>query len=205
VTSSFDAERFVSPDGPGGFLRGTLIKSPDGDRPVETLVRGERILSRDGRQLPVVWLGRREVTSSDDRRLDLLPVCILASALDHRVPSRDLLVSPYHAILMNNVLVQAGALVNGLSVRRQTDAPAVFTYYSIELDSHDLVMAEDAPAESFMDNLGREIFDNGDEHRALFPNGKPIEPMPYPRARSYRQLPRRIRSSIAERAKTFES
>lgn len=205
MTPSSDAERFISPDGPGGFLSGTLIKSTEGDRPVEELQRGDRLLSNDGRELPVVWLGRREVSGSDDRRHDLLPIRILASALDHRIPSRDLYVSPYQAILMNDVLVQAGALVNGVSVQRQTDAPEAFTYYSVELDRHSLILAEETPTETFVDNLSRDIFDNGDEHRVLFPYGKPIEEMRYPRARSFRQLPRKIRALIAERAKGFKS
>jgi hypothetical protein len=116
------------------------------------------------------------------------------------VPSRDLLLSPDHAILVGDVLIQAGALVNGISILRETDVPPIFTYYHIELDDHSLILAENTAAETFIDNVDRLAFDNWQEHEAFYPDGKPIVEMPYPRAKSHRQVPRAVREHLAERA-----
>lgn len=44
-----------------------------------------------------------------------------------------------------------------------------------------------------MDNVDRLNFDNWDEHEAIFPEGKSVVEMEYPRAKAARQLPQRIR------------
>jgi hypothetical protein len=67
------------------------------------------------------------------------------------------------------MLVVAQALVNGLSVRR-TGAPApFFTYYNIETDAHEVILANGAPVETFCDNIGREAFDNHARIRRALP------------------------------------
>ena len=97
------------------------------------------------------------------------------------------------------MLVQAGALVNGTSVVRESDVPVTFTYYHLELDDHALILAEGVPAETFVDNIDRLAFDNWAEHEALYPQGKPVVEMDYPRAKAYRQVPRAIRERLARR------
>ena len=42
-------------------------------------------------------------------------------------------------------------------------------------------------------------FDNWREFEELYPEGKSIVEMPYPRAKAYRQVPRTIRERLAER------
>jgi hypothetical protein len=50
-----------------------------------------------------------------------------AQALGGAQPARDLPLSPDHARCIDGVPIQAGALVNGISVVRATKMPAVFT------------------------------------------------------------------------------
>jgi hypothetical protein len=102
-------------------------------------------------------------------------------------------------LLVGEVLIQAGALVNGTSVVRETNVPEIYTYYHLELDDHALILAENVPAETFVDNVDRLGFDNWAEHEALYPQGKPVVEMPYPRAKAHRQVPQRLRARLADR------
>jgi Hint domain len=94
------------------FMAGTLIRTPDGQVEIEKIARGDFVMTVDGRRAQVGWVGRQTVCMHFADPLRARPVRIKANALAENVPSRDLLVSPDHAILVDNILVQAGALVN---------------------------------------------------------------------------------------------
>ena len=181
------------------FMRGTMVRTPEGEWPVESLKNGDLVTTTDGRAMPVRWIGRQTVSTTFADPLRVNPIRIKANALGEAVPARDLLLSPDHAILLDGVLVQAGALVNGTSIVRESNVPEVFTYYHVEVDDHSLILAENVPAETFIDNVDRLAFDNWDEHVALYPEGKAIVEMPYPRAKAYRQVPQAMREKLAAR------
>jgi hypothetical protein len=89
-------------------------------------------------------------------------VRIRANALGENRPTRDLLVSPGHSIaldVLGEVLIPASVLVNGTTIV-QEDVDSV-TYWHIELDSHDLLIAEGQPAESYLDMGNRSFFAGG--------------------------------------------
>jgi hypothetical protein len=185
------------------FLEGTRIATPAGERAVETLAMGDLVTTADGGVAPVRWIGRRTLRPDGEtgyRFADPLvyrPIRIKAGALGDALPVRDLLVSMDHAVLIDGLLVQAGALVNGVSVVRETNLPETFTYYHIELMDHALVLAEGVAAETFVDNVARMGFDNWSEHEALYGNQPSIAEMPYPRVQSCRQLPLELREKMA--------
>ncbi|PPQ37348.1 Hint domain-containing protein [Rhodoblastus acidophilus] len=185
------------------FYAGTLIRTPAGEIAVETLKPGDLVLTHDGREVPVCWLGRQTVSTIFGDKTRILPIRIKAGALGETVPARDLLVSPDHAMFIDGVLVHAGALVNGTSIVREADVPNVFTYYHVEVADHSLIFAEGAPAETFVDNVDRLHFDNWDEYEALYPEGKIVAELPYPRAKSRRQVPVAIRVALAARAEAI--
>ncbi len=196
------AARLLTPE-PGNivicFLPGTRIATPGGEVAVEDLRVGDPVRTADGREMPVRWIGRQTVSTLFRDEVDL-PIRIRAGAIDDNVPCRDLLISPDHALLIDDVLVHAGALVDGLAVVRERDLPATFTYYHVELSDHSLILAENTPAETFIDNADRANFDNWREYQALYPDGSAAVEMPFPRAKSHRQVPRRIRERLASRA-----
>ena len=149
------------------------------------------------------WVGRQTVSMQFADPLRVLPIRIKAGALANNVPLRDLLLSPDHAVLIDDALIQAGALVNGASIVRDANVPKTFTYYHIELDDHSLIFAEGTPAETFIDNIDRMNFDNWVEHQTLYPVGRSIKELPYPRAKACRQVPMTIRCKLHERARAI--
>jgi hypothetical protein len=187
------------------FMSGTLIATPSGAKPVENLATGDLVTTSDGKSAPVRWMGRQTVSRAFADPIRSLPIRIKAAAIEHNVPERDLLVSPAHAILVDGVLVQAGALVNGSSIVRESNVPATFIYYHVELDDHSLILAEGVPAETFVDNIERVHFDNWEEHERLYPQGRAIAELPYARASSARQVPQSIARKIAIRAQELDS
>ncbi len=185
------------------FMAGTLIGSPAGEVPVETLTRGDQVLTQDGGVATVDWLGIQTVSTRFADKMRVLPIRIKAGALAEGVPSRDLLISPDHAVLVDGALIQASALVNGTSIVREHNVPTTFAYYHVEVEDHSLILAESTPAETFVDNIERLHFDNWAEHEALYPNGKSVRELPYPRAKSQRQVPVRTRIMLAARVQAI--
>ncbi len=181
-------------------MPGTMIATPDGEAAVETLPPGDLVLTSTGDAKPINWVGRQTMSKRFADPLRSYPVRVRAGSLDDNAPTRDLYVSPDHALLVGNVMVNAGALVNGTSITREETIPDTFVYYPIELDDRSFVLAEGAPAEAFVDNVDRMNFDNWSEYQALYPEGKTVAELPYPRAKSHRQAPIHLRVKRAERA-----
>lgn len=181
------------------FLPGTRIATPGGEIAVESLHSGDLVKTHEGHPIPVRWIGRQTISTRFADPLRVLPICIKADALSDNVPARDLYVSPCHALLVDGILIQAGALVNGGSIVRVPAPSEVFTYYHVETSDHSLVLAENVPAETFIDNVDRLAFDNWEEHEALG-GVAPITEMSYPRAKAYRQVPVATRERLAARS-----
>jgi len=181
------------------FMPGTTIATPNGAAAVETLAIGDLVRTKDGQTYPILWIGRQTVSTRFADPLRVLPIRVKAGALGDNLPVRDLLVSPAHALLVGDILIQAGALVNGTSIVRESNVPETFVYYHIELEDHSLILAEGVAAETFVDNVSRENFDNWAEHEQLFPEGRAVREMEYPRAQSARQVPRHVRALLTER------
>ena len=146
---------------------GTLILTDEGEKPVEDLHVGDRVVTTAGDVEPIRWIGRRSYTGRTlAARHALLPIRIKAGALAEATPRRDLLVSPLHAMLIDGLLVPAHALVNGASIVRET-AVSSLSYIHIELDRHETIWAEGAATETFVDDDGRFVFGSAE--------GSPVE------------------------------
>ena len=152
------------------YLKGTLIRTAGGDRRVETLHIGDLVATADGGLLPIKWIGRRSYRDWPAvGNADAQPVLFKAGSLADGIPARDLYVSPEHAMFIDGVLVPAHLLVNGASIVKTSGLDDI-QYFHLEFDRHVVIFAEDAPAESFVDDDSRDAFHNADEYRALYPD-----------------------------------
>jgi hypothetical protein len=152
------------------YAAGTLVATPGGEVAVEALRIGDLLVTAAGPARPVRWIGRRSYSGQFvARNPGVLPIRIGAGALNEGLPRRDLFVSPEHAMFVDEVLVPARLLVNGSSIS-QSGATESVTYFHLEMESHDVILAEGAPSETFVDDGSRGGFHNAGEFRALYPD-----------------------------------
>jgi len=151
------------------YCAGTRIAVPTGEVPVETLAIGDHVVTRSGAERPIKWIGRRSYAGRFVMgRKDILPICIKAGALDDNVPTHDLWISPNHALYLDGALIEAKDLVDGVSIIQAEHVEQV-EYFHIELDTHDVIVAEGALAETFIDDDSRAMFHNAHEYPLLYP------------------------------------
>ena len=146
------------------FASGTLITTVRGDIAVEDLRVGDHVVTSGGALRSIRWLGHRTMNCrAHPRPHEAMPVCISSHAFGAGLPSRDLYLSPGHSIcvaLPGEVLVPASALINGSTVR-QIEVDTI-TYWHVELDSHDIILANGLPSETFLEMGNRTFFAEGD-------------------------------------------
>ena len=101
-------------------------------------------------------------------------------------------------MLVDRVLCEAGALINGTTIIRVplSEFGESYTVYHVETESHEIILANGAPAETFVDNVSRRAFDNYAEFEELYGDQPEMRELPYPRASNARHLPTRIRSRL---------
>ena len=152
------------------FASGTRIMTASGPQPVEDLREGDTALTHDGRSRTIRWVGHRhlDLTRHPDPSV-ARPVRIAAGAFGDNQPSRTLRVSPDHALFVDGKLISARLLINGASIVSETECQSV-TYHHVELDEHDILLAEGMPAESYLDTGNRAIFANGGASMVLHPD-----------------------------------
>lgn len=152
------------------FVRGTLIRTETGETPVEDLAIGNRVMTKSGIAQPIRWIGRRAYDSRFiARNRKVLPIRIVAGALADGVPANDLWLSPEHALYLDGRLVAAGHLVNGATIV-QAEHVDRLEYFNIEFDDQQVIVAEGALVESYVDCDNRLMFANAAEYAALYPH-----------------------------------
>jgi hypothetical protein len=152
------------------FCAGTLITTPRGEVPVERLAVGDLVLTRTDAARPIVWIGVGRVLAIPGQRNAATPVVLRKGALADNVPHHDLRVTKGHSFYMDDVLIPVEFLVNHRSILWDDRAREVCLYH-IELETHDILMAQGAPAESYRDDGNRWLFRNANSGWELPPQG----------------------------------
>jgi Hint domain-containing protein len=146
-------------NGQGGnahcFLRGTTIRTADGDRKIEDLAIGDPLPTVFSGIRPIQWIGRYRFKKSDPTKAwvkDVLPVRIARSALGPDVPYADLFVTKSHSLLINDVLVPVCNLINDTTIAVY-DAHTLdeLEFFHIKLEAHDVIYAEGVPCDTLLD------------------------------------------------------
>ena len=141
------------------FTPGTLIATASGERLVEELNVGDRVITRDNGIQEIRWVGRRDMSGGElARAAHLRPVLIRQGALGNGLPERDMLVSPQHRVLMSSdktalyfeeseVLVPAKHLtdMDGIDVVDVSHT----TYIHVMFDQHEVILSDGTWTESF--------------------------------------------------------
>ena len=154
------------------------IRTARGEQRVETLEIGDKVMTAAGAARPIKWIGRRSYAGRFVMgRKNILPVCIKAGALDDNIPKRDLWISPHHAMYFKNndldgVLIEAKDLVNGVSIV-QAEHVDMVEYFHIELETHDVIIAEGALSETYLDDDNRALFHNAQDYYARYRDAAP--------------------------------
>ncbi|MDO5528273.1 MAG: Hint domain-containing protein [Paracoccus sp. (in: a-proteobacteria)] len=141
------------------FTAGTMIATPSGEVAVEDLRAGDMVSTVDNGAQMLRWAGHKTLGAA---RLEanprLLPIRIRAGALGPNTPSRDLLVSPQHRVLVRSriaqrmfgtdeVLVAAKQLcqIDGIDIATELDE---VVYVHLLFDRHEVLMSNGAATES---------------------------------------------------------
>ncbi len=185
LNGAYDADFFsLAADGSGGtmllaegtpcYCRGTLILTDRGEVPVETLRIGDLIQTATNGLRPIRWIGRRSYSGTfANGNRDILPVVFRSGALGKGLPHQDLSVSPLHAMYLDGVLVPAVLLVNDSTIL-QAECMDEVAYFHVELEHHDIIIANGTQSETFVDDNSRGMFHNAGEYDVLYPDADAV-------------------------------
>jgi Hint domain len=160
------------------FLAGTRIRTPQGETCIEDLKIGDQVVTTRQEAQPIKWIGRQVFKKSGTSWAeDFLPIRVSRFALDAQTPHTDLYLSPWHSLLIDGFLMPVTELVNGVSIRpAMPPGRQIIEYFNILLDSHEVILAEGAPAETICIRTGEEVelFTNFIEYERLYGGALPL-------------------------------
>jgi hypothetical protein len=165
---------------PACFVNGTMILTPQGERAVEDLKTGDLVITKDNGPQKILWAGKQDIVSAE--LSDFQPILIKANAFSKGTPIRDLLVSPYHRLVIEGtecemlfgepeLLVPATYLQNNHTIVAYKMAQP-FSYHHILFAHHEIIFSHGMATESFdpkqeaLDGFSKQ---SRDEVLALFP------------------------------------
>jgi Hint domain len=137
------------------FLKGTTIRTAEGDRKIEDLAVGDLLPTVFGGTCPIQRMGYYRYRTGDQANdkpwwvKDELPVRVARYALSAGMPNADLCITKAHALLIDGLLVPAGSLINGTTITLyDAHERDELEFFHIKLARHDVIYAEAAPCET---------------------------------------------------------
>ena len=132
------------------FARGTMILTPDGEKPVEDLTIGDLVMTADAGAQPLQWIGQKTVNGNKM----LAPIRFTKGSIGN---ARDLLLSPQHRVVLDDwrveyytghteTLVPAKSMVNGTTIR--VEPVDSVEYFHLMLNRHEILFANGSACES---------------------------------------------------------
>lgn len=165
------------PATPVCFTKDVLIATPTGEVPVQKLKAGDQVLTASGEHVTIRWIAKSHFSWSQMLfTRTLWPVCIRKDSFGQGQPHRDLWVSPQHRISVTGWEVELTTGTEEIFVRAKHLVPEPkqpdskwkqgVDYYHLMLDSHDIVLSNGLPSESFfpgdeaLKSVGDEVRDD---------------------------------------------
>ena len=157
------------------FTKGTMIMTIIGERPVEELKTGDLVLTSDAGFQPLRWIGNRRLSAAQlAQSPNLRPICIRRGALGLDLPTRDLILSPQHRVLIatpavermfgtSEILVAVKHLTELEGIDVIDDAPGV-DYWHFLMDRHQVVFSNGARTET--------LYTGSEALKAVGPDGR---------------------------------
>ncbi|MCI2399611.1 Hint domain-containing protein [Aliiroseovarius subalbicans] len=135
------------------FTPGTLIRTPCGEVPIETLKPGDTVMTADNGAQELMWIGTRTLTAKElFAQPNLKPVLIPEGVCGNYAP---LLVSPLHGMMLDagqtgeEALARAKHLAEAPGPVRIAKGKKTVTYIHLMFAEHQIVFANGAASESF--------------------------------------------------------
>lgn len=147
------------------FTPGTAIATARGERLVEELGIGDRIVTRDNGIQPLRWIGSKRLTALDlARNPHLSPVLLRRGSLGDNLPERHIWVSPNHRMLVNSaqtalhfheeeVLAAAKHMIGAQGI--ESMRVQAVTYIHLLFDRHEVILSNGCWSESFQPDAQR--------------------------------------------------
>lgn len=139
------------------FVRGALIRTPQGAIRVETLKAGDMVMTRDNGFQPLRWIGFSRIAAqdlaTDTRRY---PIRVRAGALGTDIPARDCYFSRQHRLLVasmddpDGVLIPVKDLIGQHGIELADDWQGHIDYFHMLIDGHEIVFSDGMQCESLL-------------------------------------------------------
>jgi Hint domain len=153
-------------------LKGTHIRTTDGERKIEDLHIGDLVITIGGGAQPIEWIARRRYQRAPNQRWagSIRPVRVARNALGSNIPQADLFVSQGHNLFFDGVLIRACDLINGTTIAVDgCNGWSEIEYFHIKLAAHNAIFSEGTPSETLLIKAGDgEVFDNFKEYEQLY-------------------------------------
>ncbi|WP_138422371.1 Hint domain-containing protein [Maritimibacter alexandrii] len=141
------------------FARGTLISTPQGERPIEDLQIGDLVYTLDHGAQPIFFKSARRV-DLEDAPTERKPILISAHAFAPGCPTKDLVLSAQHRVLVGGfdqipdaygeeTLVPAKALTLFPNIREMKGARSI-EWFHIGFQQHQIIRAAGCYVESLL-------------------------------------------------------